>query len=156
MTKKQTTKKSSKGASKGKSTKSTKKTTKKPAAKKDAKIAATKSVSFKKGDRVSVFTDGGAWKGTVEKMHKSGTAMVADDSNTVQRVKTSQLSELHRGRQALLTSLSTKELHSEIAQIVKELKATTDRDEKKRLRRSLRRRGHKGGLGICAEVVEAR
>jgi hypothetical protein len=36
----------------------------------------------------------------------------------------------------------------EIEELIVDLKHSTDLDEKKRIRRALRRRGHAGGLGI--------
>jgi hypothetical protein len=52
-----------------------------------------------------------------------------------------------RGRKKLSESLSPKEIKQEIKDLLRDLEVSTDPDEKKRIRRALRLRGHWGGLG---------
>jgi hypothetical protein len=52
-----------------------------------------------------------------------------------------------RGAGKLTERLSPAELEKEVQGLLKELKASTDGEDKKRIRRLLRARGHKGGLG---------
>lgn len=51
-------------------------------------------------------------------------------------------------RGKLIVTLSPSELKAEIRELLDDLKSSKDPDEKKRIRRSLRVRGHRGGLGI--------
>lgn len=50
-------------------------------------------------------------------------------------------------RGKLIETLSPSELKAEIIQLLDDLEASNDPEEKKRIRRSLRVRGHVGGLG---------
>jgi len=51
-----------------------------------------------------------------------------------------------RGRMSLISSLPEKELKAQVADLLGQLKKTIDGDEKKKIRRALRVRGHVGGL----------
>jgi hypothetical protein len=52
-----------------------------------------------------------------------------------------------RGRKSLAETLTPAEIKGEIDELLSDLRKSTDTDEKKRLRRALRLRGHLGGLG---------
>lgn len=52
------------------------------------------------------------------------------------------------GRGKIVDRLTTEQLAAEIASLISELKATADGNDKKRIRRALRLRGHKGGLNV--------
>lgn len=52
-----------------------------------------------------------------------------------------------RGRRKLKDALSPREIQAEVDELLGELRATQDPEEKKRIRRALRHRGHFGGLG---------
>lgn len=51
-----------------------------------------------------------------------------------------------RGR-CSIEEMGHKEIRTEVKELLQDLTAATDPDDKKRLRRMLRRRGHRGGLG---------
>lgn len=53
----------------------------------------------------------------------------------------------HRGRKAI-TERSKSEVRSEVKELLVDLHEAEDPDDKKRIRRALRRRGHTGGLGV--------
>ena len=51
-----------------------------------------------------------------------------------------------KGRRSI-GELPKEEVKAEIVEFLDDLRKATDPDDKKRIRRSLRRRGHRGGLG---------
>ena len=51
------------------------------------------------------------------------------------------------GREKIVAQLSPEELKKEIDALIAELRSATDMEEKKKIRRKLRLRGHRGGLG---------
>jgi len=115
----------------------------------------TPAPTFSKGMRVEIIGDDHSGeRGEITKLMRGGVVMVASDDGEKRSVKTACIRELHRGRKALLVSLSDKELHAEIKQLMDELTSCDDHDEKKRLRRMLRRRGHQGGLGVRKSLEE--
>lgn len=61
-----------------------------------------------------------------------------------------------RGRKSLTASLSAKEKQEQIDDLLDELRKSTDPDDKKRIRRALRARGHRGGLSAEREAKKAK
>lgn len=59
------------------------------------------------------------------------------------------------GAPKLIEKLTDKEKAKQIADLLDELRACTVKNEKKRIRRKLRSRGHFGGLGITKAQVKA-
>lgn len=55
-----------------------------------------------------------------------------------------------RGRQSIKASMTPAEIAAEVKELLTDLRAAKDVDEKKRIRRALRLRGHRGGLGKAA------
>ena len=53
-----------------------------------------------------------------------------------------------RGRKKLQESTTKQDMKLDIKELLDELKKSKDAEDKKRIRRLLRRRGHQGGLGI--------
>lgn len=52
-----------------------------------------------------------------------------------------------RGRKKLVDTMTAEEIKQEVKEFLNDLAASSDPEEKKRIRRALRLRGHFGGLG---------
>lgn len=121
--------------------------------KNNRKSNATKSNTskFNIGDRVSAkWSDGEFYAGTIKnKAAKGNNYRVEFDDGELATVKAADLKGLKRGRRSVIEELTPTALKADIAKLIKDLKATDDQDEKKRLRRALRRRGHTGGINAA-------
>ncbi len=65
-----------------------------------------------------------------------------------------QPEEKKRGRKSLIESMTPSEIAKEIDELLATLAKSKDLDEKKRVRRALRLRGHRGGLNKNKKVEE--
>lgn len=66
--------------------------------------------------------------------------------------------EPKRGAKSIVATKSPTEIKAEVEMLLEDLKTEKDPEEKKKIRRKLRLRGHKGGLGAVkpAPVVAAK
>lgn len=114
---------------------------------------AKQAIKFEAQQRVAVPFEGDVYRATVVRMVRGGKVRVRFDDDTEATVKAADCEVLKRGRRALTESLTPDELQAEIDGLLAALKKAGDTDEKKAIRRALRRRGHKGGLGIRPATV---
>lgn len=108
--------------------------------------------TLKKNDRVNcLWSDGEQYPGVIASKTAKGVNVEFDDGETTfvpnSKVGTS-ITIRKRGRKTIEETCTATEIKKQVSDLLKELKGATDVDEKKRLRRALRRRGHVGGLGI--------
>jgi hypothetical protein len=108
--------------------------------------------SFPVGARVNcIWTDGETYPATVEKVTVKGVSVEFDDGEKAfvpVKELDAKVALRKRGRKPLEETLSEAEINKQVRDLLKELKVATDVDDKKRIRRALRRRGHAGGLGL--------
>lgn len=105
---------------------------------------------MKNGTRVNVTKGNEILVGVVAKTFKNGSlSVVLDDSDGKPNTfPASDVSERKAGRKSLAQTMSPAEMAKEVKGLIGELEGAKTIDDKKRLRRLLRRRGHAGGLGI--------
>ena len=116
--------------------------------KKKGRRATVKAVAIiPKGTKVNApWDDGEMYPAIVTSVSANGKLTVEFDDGETATLDSKDVKRRKRGRASIREELSQSELSSEIKDLIADLKACDDQDEKKRLRRMLRRRGHTGGL----------
>lgn len=106
--------------------------------------------TMKNGTRVNVtLGNGDVIPGTISKAFKNNKYKVTcDDETKSGTFDAAHVAERKAGRRPLAQTMTAKELASEVDGLLEQLGKAKNEDDKKRLRRLLRRRGHQGGLGI--------
>lgn len=103
---------------------------------------------MKSGTRVNVtLGNGNELTGEVVKVFKNGKARVTLEDGKTEVYDLTHIRERKPGRKSLAQSLTPAELKTEVKDLIAELRGAKDQEDKKRIRRALRRRGHTGGLG---------
>jgi len=118
------------------------------------------TVSFTDGQRVNaLWSDGETYGGSVVKTAKGNITVEFDDGEThtytAAAVKRGDVTISKRGRRSLHEEMTPAEIEKEVKDLLAELKTSDDPEDKKRIRRALRRRGHTGGLGVRATTKKS-
>ena len=110
---------------------------------------------MKNGTRVNVtLGNGNEVAGNLVKTFKNGKVRVELESGEMETFDAVHVHERKAGRKSLAQSMSPDDLQADIEDIMGQLGKAKNEDDKKRLRRMLRRRGHTGGLGIRKPKAE--
>ena len=121
-----------------------KKTTTKTAS--AAKLTRNTKVNVAHGEEIYV---------AVVKKVDGNTITVDYGNGEVEDVNAKHVTIRKRGRKSLAEEMTPAELAAQIKGLLADLRDTDDQDEKKRIRRALRRRGHSGGLNVKAAKRKA-
>lgn len=108
-----------------------------------------------KGTSVNVTDGDEVFIGTVTGAPRKGKCRVEFDDDTAKWYPVSAIVERKRGRRAITEVLGEGELKAEVDLLLAQLRGAKNDEDKKSLRRMLRRRGHRGGLGIRGAKKEA-
>lgn len=98
-------------------------------------------MTVKNGTRVTVNDQAGK----IVKSFKNGKAKIELEDGT--STTTSEFVVRRPGRKSLEQSIGAEAVAEQVKDFLGDLGKAKSQDEKKRLRRLLRRRGHRGGLG---------
>ena len=120
-------------------------------------MTTTTANTFKAGTRVTVQFTNSSSQGTVVKTFKNGNVRVDFGNGEVMNINPNDcaIRETKRGRASIINTLTPIEIEEEVTGLLEDLQSADSTDEKKRIRRALRTRGHRGGLGLRAPTVKS-